>query len=55
MPKGEELMRDGFFPGRRTCLVIAHRLSTIQNSNLIVVINEGKVAEKGPSLKFLFL
>uniref|UniRef100_A0A1I8APD0 ABC-type xenobiotic transporter n=1 Tax=Steinernema glaseri TaxID=37863 RepID=A0A1I8APD0_9BILA len=31
----------------RTCLVIAHRLSTIQNSDLIVVINEGKVLEKG--------
>ncbi|TKR93550.1 hypothetical protein L596_007979 [Steinernema carpocapsae] len=31
----------------RTCLVIAHRLSTIQNSDLIVVINEGKVIEKG--------
>ncbi|KAK0428166.1 hypothetical protein QR680_010647 [Steinernema hermaphroditum] len=31
----------------RTCLVIAHRLSTIQNSDLIAVINEGKVIEKG--------
>nr|QNG62055.1 P-glycoprotein 2 [Parascaris univalens] len=37
----------------RTCLVIAHRLSTIQNSNLIVVINEGKVAEKGTHAQLL--
>ncbi|KAI9142822.1 multidrug resistance protein 1 [Paraphysoderma sedebokerense] len=31
----------------RTTVTIAHRLSTIQNADLILVINDGKVAEKG--------
>ena len=31
----------------RTSLVIAHRLSTIQNADLIVVFQNGKIAEKG--------
>ena len=30
----------------RTSLVIAHRLSTIQNADLIVVLKNGKIAEK---------
>ncbi|KAM4025126.1 bile salt export pump-like [Anomaloglossus baeobatrachus] len=31
----------------RTCIVIAHRLSTIQNSNIIAVMSQGIVIEKG--------
>lgn len=31
----------------RTVFVIAHRLSTIQNSDLILVIEQGKIAESG--------
>jgi ATP-binding cassette subfamily B (MDR/TAP) protein 1 len=31
----------------RTTLVIAHRLSTIQNADLILVVNEGQIVEKG--------
>ena len=31
----------------RTCIVIAHRLSTIRNSDVIYVIKDGQVSEKG--------
>ncbi|MCQ2958724.1 MAG: ABC transporter ATP-binding protein/permease [Bacteroidales bacterium] len=31
----------------RTSLVIAHRLSTIKNSDLIIVMNEGRIVESG--------
>ncbi|EGV95640.1 Bile salt export pump [Cricetulus griseus] len=31
----------------RTCIVIAHRLSTIQNSDIIAVMSQGVVIEKG--------
>ncbi|XP_015677389.1 bile salt export pump [Protobothrops mucrosquamatus] len=32
----------------RTCIVIAHRLSTIQNSDIIAVMAQGVIIEKGP-------
>ena len=35
-----------FFKGR-TAVVIAHRLSTVKNADQIVVIDEGKIIEKG--------
>jgi ATP-binding cassette, subfamily B, bacterial MsbA len=31
----------------RTSVVIAHRLSTIQNADLIVVLQNGQIAEQG--------
>jgi len=35
-----------FFEGR-TVVVVAHRLSTVKNSDLIVVLEEGKIVEQG--------
>ena len=39
----------------RTCLTIAHRLSTIKNSEKIIVVNRGKVAEEVSFILNLFI
>ncbi len=31
----------------RTCILISHRISTIQEADLIVVLNDGRIAEQG--------
>ncbi len=38
----------------RTSIVIAHRLSTIQNSDLIVVMQKGKIVEQGTHDELIF-
>jgi ATP-binding cassette subfamily B protein len=37
----------------RTSFVIAHRLSTIRNADLVLVINDGEVIERGTHLELL--
>ena len=46
--KGLEILMKG-----RTTLVIAHRLSTIQNADMILVLNKGKILEKGTHAELL--
>ena len=37
---------DGLMEGR-TVFVIAHRLSTVRNANAIMVLEQGKIVERG--------
>lgn len=37
----------------RTCLIIAHRLSTVQDADLILVLENGRIIEKGTHLQLL--
>ena len=53
--ESEKLVQDALekLMHNRTSLVIAHRLSTIQNANLIVVLKEGKIVERGKHAELL--
>ena len=37
----------------RTCLIIAHRLSTVTDSDRIIVLDQGKIAEIGSHQELL--
>lgn len=47
--ESEKLVQDALenLMKNRTSIIIAHRLSTIQKADIILVINEGKIAEQG--------
>ncbi|HSJ67583.1 MAG TPA: ABC transporter ATP-binding protein, partial [Anditalea sp.] len=47
--ESEKLVQDALnkLMQNRTSLVIAHRLSTIQNADMIIVLEDGKIIEKG--------
>jgi subfamily B ATP-binding cassette protein MsbA len=47
--ESERLVQDAILKlmENRTSIVIAHRLSTIQHADLIVVLDEGSIAETG--------
>jgi ATP-binding cassette subfamily B protein len=47
----QETMRS--VAAKRTSIVIAHRLSTIVDADQIVVLNEGRIAEKGTHSQLL--
>ena len=53
--ESEALIQDALFRlmEGRTCLVIAHRLATIQRADEIVVLDEGRVIERGDHASLL--
>lgn len=54
--ESEKLVQDALnkLMENRTSLVIAHRLSTIQNADLIVVLENGKIIERGSHNELMF-
>ena len=53
--ESEKLVQDALenIMNNRTSIVIAHRLSTIQQADLIVVMKNGKIEEKGSHSELL--
>ena len=55
--ESEKLVQEALFKlmENRTSFVIAHRLSTIQHSDEIIVVDKGKIAERGSHQELLEL
>ncbi|MGD0016795.1 MAG: ABC transporter ATP-binding protein, partial [Verrucomicrobiia bacterium] len=51
----DELMWGDRQRGRHTMLVIAHRLSTVQHADQIVVLDEGRIVERGTHAELIAL
>jgi subfamily B ATP-binding cassette protein MsbA len=53
--ESEKLVQDALnnLMKNRTSLIIAHRLSTIQNADLIIVLDNGMVAEQGTHMELI--
>ena len=51
----EEMIQTGLdrIQENRTTIAIAHRLSTIQNADLILVLNQGQIVERGSNDELL--
>jgi len=54
-PENEELIQDAIarLAKGKTLIIIAHRLSTITSSNQIIVLDEGKIVEKGVHVELI--
>ncbi|KAJ3056312.1 Homocysteine S-methyltransferase 1 [Rhizophlyctis rosea] len=51
--RAEAALQEALLSSGRTTLVIAHRLSTIVNADLILVLKDGDIVERGPHIELM--